>query len=348
LFSVTLFRRGPESDTQKSGIGRYGDKAENALVACGARCDKVFFSFSKRDGMFKAIRKALIDPLMRLIDSNGKSDIYHATDELSGIYLPLARGKKVVTFHHITKSNEDLSGYMGYILWKISAALTIRSADVILVASPQTRDEMVKAYKLDPNDIEVLMAEIGEQFKRTEGVKRSKTVGCISSLIHRKNVASLIRAFGKTLEMKDMEDAKLIICGEGSERASLIELTERLKINENVEFVSGLSDDEIVRMYNSVSVSILPSRHEGLGLTVIEAQRCRSPVLYFGDARIPEEVTRYAVPCADEDDMAEKMFRCLSDETYRDGIADAAFRYACEFGEDFGERLIGIYKKLMN
>ena len=70
-------------------------------------------------------------------------------------------------------------------------------------------------------------------------------------------------------------------------------------------------------------------------------------MLYFKDAQIPEEVKRYAVPCADEDELAEQMFRCLSDEEYRAGIADAAFEYANGFGNDFGDELFKIYEELV-
>jgi len=347
LFSVTLFRRGPESDAQKSAIGRYGDKAERNIIARGGKCEKIYFTFNRDAGILKGIRKGFIDPLMQLINNNGKSDIYHAVDELSGIFLPFARGKKVVTFHHVSSSDEDISGFIGYLIWRISAAITLRYADIILAVSPQTRDEMVRHYKMDPKDIRVLTQEIGGQFKRLEGTERSKSVGYVGSLIQRKNVQALIRAFGKVVRMPDMSDAKLIICGKGSEYNDLVRLTEELNITGNVEFVSNLTDKGIVELYNTVSVSVLPSNHEGMGLPIIEAQRCHTPVLYFRDARIPDEVKKYAVPCSDEDDLSEKIYRCLSDRTYRDGIADAAYEYAHEIGESFGEELFGIYEDLL-
>jgi len=340
-------RRGPESVTQKSGIGRYGDKAERNIIAHGGRCNNIYFIFNKSSGILTGIRKGFIEPLMQLINNNGKSDIYHAVDELSGIYLPFARGKKVVTFHHVTTPDEDISGSLGHILWRVAAKIVLRSADVVLAASPQTRDEMVKRYGMDPKDIDVLTIEIGDQFRKIEGAKRSKSVLCVSSLIKRKNVAALIRAFGKVIEMPGMSDAELIICGKGSEYGRLLQLTKELGLEDNTEFVSGLSDDDIVRLYNSASVSVLPTSHEGLGLTIIEAQRCHTPVLYFEDAQIPEEVRRYAVPCAGEEGLAEQMFRCLSDEGYRNGIADAAQEYADGFGNDFGDRLFEIYENLI-
>jgi len=339
-------RRGPESETQKSGIGRYGDKAERNVTARGGGCNNIYFTFNKAQGILKGIRKGFIDPLMQLINRNGKSDIYHAVDELSGMYLPLVRGKKVVTFHHVTTPDEDISGFLGHILWKVAAKITLRSADVVLAASPQTRDEMVGKYKMDPNDIEVLTIEIGDQFKVID-VKQSKAVVCVSSLIRRKNIAALIRAFKKVAETPETSDAELIICGKGSEYDDLVRLTKELGLENNTKFVSGLSDDDIVRLYNAAAVSVLPTSHEGLGLTIIEAQRCRTPVLYFKNAQIPEEVRRYAVPCTDEDELSEQMLRCLTDEEYRNGIADAAFGYANEFGNDFGDRLFEIYEELV-
>ena len=348
MFSVALLRRGPESETQKTGIGRYADAAKRGIIAGGADCENIYYVFEKHIGFLKGIRKGFIDPLMDLINSNGKNDIYHAADELCGLYLPLLRGKRVVTFHHITRPGEDISGIFGRILWKISAAISVRYADKILAVSPQTRDEIVEMYGLDPNDIEVLPFEIGRQFRILEDVKRSMTVGYAGSLIPRKNVASLIRSFKKVTGMPGTADARLVICGEGPERDELTELVKELNIAENVEFISGLTDEEIVRLYNSVSAYVQPAKHEGLSLTIIEAQRCRAPVLYFEDARIPDEVKKYAVPCSGEDGLAEQMHRCLTDERYRNAVADAAFGHANDFGEDFGERIVEIYKDLLS
>jgi len=340
-------RRGPESETQKSGIGRYGDKAERNIISHGAGCNSIYFKFDKRLGIRGGFRKGFIDPLMQFINHNKDSDICHAVDELSGIYLPLARGKKVVTFHHVTAPDEDFSRPIDYILWRVVSNIVIRSADIILAASPQTRDEIARTYKIDKKDIRVLTVEIGNQFRRIEGAVRSKSVLCVGSLIKRKNISALIRSFRKVVVMPGMSDAKLIICGKGSEYGNLMHLTKELGLEDNTEFISGLNDEEVVELYNSASVSVLPTKHEGIGLAIIEAQRCHIPALYFSDAQIPEEVTRFAVPCSGEDELAEEMFRCLSDEGYRDGIADAAFGYANEFGKDFGDGLFKIYEEIV-
>lgn len=347
MLSVTLFRRGPESAVQKSGVGSYGDKIERALVDRGKECKSIFLPFTKHAGLFRAIKENFILPLMRLIDLNGSCDVYHATEEFGGIFLPLARGKKAVTFHHVMKPGEDMSGTLKLFLWNMTAKISIRYADVIFAVSSQTRNELIDIYKADPKKIEVLPLEIGKQFRALDDVKRTKTVGYVSSLIPRKNTAALIRSFAKVTGMPGMSDAKLVICGKGPELENLTHLAKELSIEENVEFVNGLTDEEVVRLYNSSSVTVLPSHHEGFGLSIIEAQRCFAPVLYFKNANIPEEVTRYAVPCTGEDDMAEQMFRCLSDDGYRDGIASAALEYASDFGEDFGERTVGIYERLV-
>ena len=341
-------KRWPESEEQKTGIGRYGDKAERNILVRGARCSSLHcFTLNIFGGLFRTIMGAFVRPFIRLMKRNESTDIYHAVEELSGIYLPFAKGKKVVTFHHITAKGEDFSRFGDCTIFRIIAGISIRYADVVLAVSPQTRDELIKKYKKHQEKIKVLTVEIGDQFGRIENVERSKSVLCVSSLIPRKNVAALIRSFKNVVKMPEMSDAKLIICGIGSEYENIKQLTKDLDLCSNTEFVSGLNDEEIVGLYNSASVSVLPTSHEGLGLTIIEAQRCYTPVLYFRDAQIPEEVKRYAVPCADEDELSEQMFRCLSDEKYRDSIADAAFKYASEFGNDFGDRLFEIYEELL-
>ena len=171
-------------------------------------------------------------------------------------------------------------------------------------------------------------------------------MGCVSILVQRKNVAALIRSFSKLTGMDGVSDVRLRICGKGPEKRSLDELTRSLGISDRVEFLSDLSEADLVKFYNSISVLANPSMHEGFGCVTLEAQRCSTPVVFFRDADIPEEVVRSAIPCDNEDDMAKKMHDLLTDAGQWEKIAREGKEYADSFGGEFSDTMVEIYREL--
>jgi glycosyltransferase involved in cell wall biosynthesis len=66
--------------------------------------------------------------------------------------------------------------------------------------------------------------------------------------------------------------ARLLIAGDGSQRAALVEKAAALGIGSRVDFV-GLVND-MPAFFRAIDVFCLPSRAEGLPLSLLEAQAC--------------------------------------------------------------------------
>lgn len=107
-----------------------------------------------------------------------------------------------------------------------------------------------------------------------------RLIGCIGSLCERKDQATLIRAFG----LLGRGDARLVLIGEGDDKA-LRDLAGDLGVAERVVF-AGYQEDAAACLRH-LDVVVLPSRSEGLPLTVLEAFRERVPVIV---SDIPENV----------------------------------------------------------
>jgi len=114
---------------------------------------------------------------------------------------------------------------------------------------------------------------------------------------------------------------KLIMCGDGPERADAEALADKLDVSDAVTFV-GKQPQSQVREYLSVSdLLLLPSRSESFGLTALEAMACEVPVIATRVGGIPELVEDggcgYLFDVGDVDGMAAAGLRVINDDGER-------------------------------
>jgi glycosyltransferase involved in cell wall biosynthesis len=107
-----------------------------------------------------------------------------------------------------------------------------------------------------------------------------KTVLFVGRLVERKGVAYLIEALTRI-----KTPSRLVIVGDGAERARLEALAQRTGVADRVTFRGKISDAELQRAYQSADVFVLPSTldargdTEGLGVVLLEAMNYGVPVI---------------------------------------------------------------------
>ena len=334
-------RRYPDTETKGTGIGSYSDMLEFLLKRKGVDYENVYFKLSTDEGYMKCLRQGFIEPPLVLRKKD--CQLYHATDELCCMTFPRIKGKKVVTFHHVSKSREGESPFL-LTTWRMAAKRAVRHSDAIIAVSQQTRNELVEQLGADPEKVFVLEHTIDTIF-RDLGKPRDKIIGFVGTLIERKNVSAGIRAFKRFTEMPGTDGYRLVICGDGPMKDKLVSLSESLGVADRVDFISKLGKEELLDFYNRMDVFANTSMHEGLGLTALEAQACGTPVVFFRDAEIPKEATKHFVPSEGEEEFAQNMYRLVTDDSYRRSVTDGA-----SFGldsEEYSKELFKIYSKVL-
>lgn len=96
----------------------------------------------------------------------------------------------------------------------------------------------------------------------------SFVIGNIGRLDYQKNQSFLLDIFHSVLEINP--DSKLLIVGGGHLYPQLKDKAVSLQIEKNVIFAGEI--DNVNEVINAFDVFCLPSRYEGLGITLIEAQ----------------------------------------------------------------------------
>ncbi|MDR1405533.1 MAG: glycosyltransferase [Candidatus Methanoplasma sp.] len=329
----------------QTGLGKYADSVGKCLENEGIEFNSIPFVISLSGGWFNLFADGFIRPLISVLRSNSKDRTFHATDELCGVFFPLIRGRKILTVHHVVKKGE-YRGALYYAMWNIITAMAIKSSDKVIAISGPTKKEIIEKFGVDPGKVVCVMNPIDDEYRILENTKKEKMIGCLGMLIPRKNTSSAIAAFKLLSDRDGMSDYCLEICGKGPEKEKLHKLAADLEIDSRVRFVSDLSNDDVVRFYNRSALIFNTSLHEGIGLVTMEAQRCGTPVLHLARAKIPEEITRFSVPCADEADMAGKAYELLADPKAYAELAGASKEYADAFGKNYCQRYIDLIMDL--
>ncbi|WP_203287297.1 glycosyltransferase family 1 protein [Metabacillus sp. cB07] len=99
------------------------------------------------------------------------------------------------------------------------------------------------------------------------------TIGHIGRFNHQKNHTLLIDIFHNFL--KENPKSTLVLVGDGPLKSIIINKTKRLKIEDRVIFLGVRSDVE--HLLQAFDVFVFPSLHEGLPVTLIEAQASGLP-----------------------------------------------------------------------
>jgi len=152
--------------------------------------------------------------------------------------------------------------------------------------------------------------------------------------------------------IKEFNDIKLLIIGEGSEKNNLQQLANRLNINQYVVFMGFNSDP--YSYVNKSDVVIIPSLFEPFGLVYIEAFALKTPVVAFdtaaGNEIIQNNITGLLVKPKDSIALAKKIIFLLANPSVAIKIAEAARqRYMDHFStKRMVDDTAAYYKKIEN
>ena len=145
---------------------------------------------------------------------------------------------------------------------------------------------------------------------------------------------------------------KLLIVGDGTDKARLEELTTKLGLSEEVEFSGKVLPPDLYKIYSSGWVFATASPIETQGMVLIEAAACGMPLIAVDKGAVSEVCQDgvNGVLCVDGDveAMANAMVNILTDQKTREKFSGASLKIASEHDlEKTLDKFINIYQRVI-
>jgi glycosyltransferase involved in cell wall biosynthesis len=86
-------------------------------------------------------------------------------------------------------------------------------------------------------------------------------------------------------------DIRFVVLGEGPDLPAMKTAVEAAGLGENFDFRGYQTQEELKKVYRAVDVLVLPSRREGLPMTILEACSMEVCVAAFSVGGVPEIIT---------------------------------------------------------
>ena len=158
--------------------------------------------------------------------------------------------------------------------------------------------------------------------------------------VRAKDHATLIRAFHR---LASRRACRLIVVGDGRQRRRIQRLVKRLGLSDRVS-LPGWAENPLPLMANA-SCFVLSSRHEGLGLALIESLACGCPCVSTDCPAGPAEILQNGrlgplVPVGDDAALADAMERVLDQPPDKRALRERAAYFSADRAVAAYDRLI--------
>lgn len=166
----------------------------------------------------------------------------------------------------------------------------VKQLPAVLTVSHNSKADIHAQMGVELNRLTVVPVGVDHEiFKPYDDVvkKKGRLMVTSSSDVPMKGLVPLLEAIAKLRVERDID---LIVIGQPRPKGRVAMALERLGLSDIVTTISGVSDEELARLYGEAEVAIVPSLYEGFSLPAIEAMSCEVPVVATTGGALPEVV----------------------------------------------------------
>ena len=217
--------------------------------------------------------------------------------------------------------------------WYEDRIQELKKADFWFAISDSSRAEGMHYLELNGERVQNISAAIGEEFSAQALTPENKAaleakfqitkpfLMYSGAFDPRKNVERLLEAFN-SLPAEIKTSHQLVLAGgiRDWQQQALVKKIQTLGLPASDVIITGrVTDEELSALYSLCKAYVLPTYHEGFGLTALEAMACGAPAIGSNASSVPEVIglDKALFDPFSVEDIAEKIKLILSDEAYR-------------------------------
>lgn len=332
-----------------------------ALKSCG--CDVVAVSFySDRTAITSRIERAGIrlvylnkklgpdlavyQKLFKLLKEE-KPDVVHTHIGAARYAMPIAVlcgvPRKIHTVHNVAQREQEKAG-------KIINKFLFKNCSVVPVAlSEEVKKTVEEVYGLSEQKIPIVYNGINLskcEIKKNYAKKETFKILHIGRFMDVKNHALILKSFAEFAVKHP--DARLQLIGDGELRKEMEQLAVELGVANEVEF-AGLQSN-VYPWLHDADVFILPSKYEGVPMTLIEAMGTGLPIIASAVGGISDMLEDGASALLIQPTQQELEFaleKIYKDETLRERLGESALKASKKFSSiEMARKYMELYTKV--
>jgi len=254
-----------------------------------------------------------------------KFDIIHYTHNYFPLTFRASGSRNVCTMYGIAPlSHPQFHPFLSRYTSRVGAFLA-RKMDMILTDSEWAKTQIIKFCKVPSSRVRVIYFGLDEDFRppnnKNEATRELELkLGIQPPFILQvnayrpiKNAATLVRAFGKIKKMGIAH--KLILVGKPTADFNKIaQLVKGLGLENEVMLMGYVSKDDLIKLYGTADLVVIPSFKESFCFPLLEALACGCPTIASNVTALPEiggDAVEFFDPYNCED-LASKMYRVIA------------------------------------
>ena len=222
----------------------------------------------------------------------GDYQIIHDNQSLSYALLHIQQNFPLVTtIHHpITRDHKlelenaknwkqrlSSNRWHGFLRMQKKVAPSLKA---IITPSHSSKIDISNEFSVNKDFIDVVHNGIDtETFKPNNDKKRIKNriITTASADVPLKGLKYLIKALPKIISL--YPDTELVVIGKAKNNGETMKLIKKLNLLPHIHFKSNLKEEDIVDLYASAELAVIPSLYEGFGFGAGEAMSCGVPLI---------------------------------------------------------------------
>ena len=275
------------------------------------------------------------------------ADIVHIHAIGPAIVTPFARllGLKVVFTHHGHDYDRDKWGKAAKIMLKFGERMGCRFANEVIVISEVINNNIKKRYRREDahliyNGVPAPNFIHSTNYLDELGVKSEKYIFAMGRFVPEKNFHQLIKAF---LSLSDHDEYKLVLAGDVDFEDEYSRRLKKLALENGVILTGFIKGKKLHELLTHASTFVLPSSHEGLPISLLEAMSYDLPIIVSDipanlEIGLPPD---FYFPVGNEEKLMEKLMKIITEKPTK-------FKYQLDnyCWENIAKQTIKVYEKI--